>query len=146
MPTSGLQAPLRLPNPPRHSSSDTSKPHTRRHTTGSKPFGAIRFIAKAAEALSASVRGYDHVARIGGDEFAVLVTGMTSAQIHDLVGRIHAAFDLAGVSGSIGHAPYTIVAGFPGAFAEADAAMYEQKRARRGNPGHRPPTPMASSR
>ena len=104
------------------------------------------FIAKAAEALSASVRGYDHVARIGGDEFAVLVTGMTSAQTHDLVGRIHAAFDLAGVSGSIGHAPYTIVAGFPGAFAEADAAMYEQKRARRGNPGHRPPTPMASSR
>lgn len=101
-------------------------------------------IVKAAEALSASVRGYDHVARIGGDEFAVVVTGMTPTQTHELVRRIHAAFDRVGVSGSIGHAPYTIVAGFPGAFAEADAAMYDEKRSRRGTPGRRPPASAAS--
>jgi diguanylate cyclase len=103
-----------------------------------------RHIVKAAEALNSCVRGYDHVARIGGDEFAVVVTGMTPAQTQQLIGRIHSAFTSTGVSGSIGHAPYTIVAGFPGAFAEADAAMDEQKRSRRGIPGRRPPAPVTS--
>lgn len=96
-------------------------------------------IVRAAEALTSCVRGFDHVARIGGDEFAVVVTGMTPTDTTELAARIHATFEAIGVSGSIGHAPYTIVAGFPGAFAAADAAMYEQKRERRGTPGRRHP-------
>lgn len=97
------------------------------------------YIVRAAEALSSCVRATDHVARIGGDEFAIVATGTTPVQTLELVRRLHAALGRAGVPSSIGHAPYTIVAGFPGAFAAADAAMYEQKRARRGTPGRRPP-------
>lgn len=98
-----------------------------------------RHLVRAAGALRSCLRETDYVARIGGDEFALIATSTTPAAASSLVSRLHTALDAAGVSGSIGHAPYTIVAGFPGAFAEADAAMYEQKRERRGIPGRRPP-------
>lgn len=96
-------------------------------------------LVAAAEALTTCLRGYDHIARIGGDEFAIMAGDTTPDEATDLVERIHRAFAQAAVSGSIGHAPYTIVAGFPGAFAAADADMYDQKRHRRGVPGRPPP-------
>lgn len=100
-----------------------------------------RHIVRAARAIRSCLRETDYAARIGGDEFALIATSTTPTAASSLVARIHTALDDEGVSGSIGHAPYTIVAGFPGAFAEADAAMYEQKRERRGMPGRRPPVP-----
>ena len=89
------------------------------------------YIRCAAAALAATVRRDDVLARLGGDEFGIIAVGASPAEAAELVGRAEKALAEAGVSGSVGHAPYTIVAGFPGAWKAADDAMYEQKRRRR---------------
>lgn len=98
---------------------------TRGHEAGD------RHIQRAAEVLAETVRSGDVLARLGGDEFGVLAVGASAQQTVDLVERLEKALDAAGVSGSIGHAPYSVVAGFPGAWQAADRAMYERKRRRR---------------
>lgn len=90
-----------------------------------------RYIITAAEALRGAVREQDAVARLGGDEFGVLMVGCTEAQATDAVQRIYAAFADAGVAGSVGWAPITVLKGFPAGLAEADAAMYANKAERR---------------
>ncbi len=92
-----------------------------------------RYIKRAADILASTVRTLDVVARLGGDEFGVIATDMIPADTQILVDRIISALESAGVSGSVGHAPYTIVAGFRGAFAKADAAMYQDKQRRRSD-------------
>jgi diguanylate cyclase len=92
-----------------------------------------RYIKLAATTLMAAVRGDDLVARLGGDEFGVLAAHTDAAQTAALADRLRAALQAAGVASSVGHAPYTFVAGFPGAWEAADAAMYEDKRRRRQN-------------
>lgn len=91
-----------------------------------------RYIQLAGEVIRYAVRAGDVVARLGGDEFGVLAGNLLPAGCELLVERLMAAFERVGVAGSIGHAFYTVVAGFPGAVAGADAAMYEQKERRRG--------------
>lgn len=81
--------------------------------------------------LAETVRTGDVLARLGGDEFGTLAVGASVEQTVELVERMEKALDQAGVSGSFGHAPYSVVAGFPGAWQAADQAMYEQKRRRR---------------
>ncbi|GAA1854698.1 hypothetical protein GCM10009836_38460 [Pseudonocardia ailaonensis] len=93
-----------------------------------------RYIRSAALALAAVVRDGDVLARLGGDEFGIIAVGATPDEAAELVRRAEAALVAAGVSGSFGHAPYSIVAGFPGAWKAADEAMYAQKRRRRGLP------------
>ena len=93
-----------------------------------------QYILRAARALASTVRSGDVLARLGGDEFGVIAVGCTPEQGAELVVRASHALSAAGVSGSFGHAPYSIVAGFPGAWRAADEAMYEQKRRRRGGP------------
>lgn len=90
-----------------------------------------RHLRAAADAIMSAIRPTDVVARIGGDEFGVLLTNVGPADAMEAIERILAAFDEAGVAASVGHAPYTVIAGFPGAFEVADARMYEQKRHRR---------------
>ncbi|WP_460864992.1 sensor domain-containing diguanylate cyclase [Rhodococcus aerolatus] len=90
-----------------------------------------RYIQRASGALTAAVRPGDVLARLGGDEFGVVAVGADAARAQDLVARLGEALADAGVSGSIGQAPYSVVAGFPGAWAAADEAMYAAKRARR---------------
>ena len=89
------------------------------------------YIRRAGDAIRGAVRSSDIVARLGGDEFGIVAprTGPTEAQ--EVVRRITRSFDAARVSGSIGAAPYTIVAGFPGACRDADSAMYAEKQRRR---------------
>ncbi|QJY49259.1 sensor domain-containing diguanylate cyclase [Pseudonocardia broussonetiae] len=89
------------------------------------------YIRRAAAALARCVRGGDVLARLGGDEFGMLAVGATVEQTVELVERMELALEAAGVSGSFGHAPYSVVAGLPGAWQAADQAMYERKRLRR---------------
>jgi diguanylate cyclase (GGDEF)-like protein len=90
-----------------------------------------RYIQRAAAALRDAVRTCDVVARLGGDEFAVLLRGCPSSRAEQAVARMYDALAAAGVAGSIGWSPITVVRGFPAALAEADAAMYVAKAARR---------------
>jgi diguanylate cyclase (GGDEF)-like protein len=89
------------------------------------------YIRRAGAALSASVKSSDVVARLGGDEFAVLLRSCTEVQAVAATDRMYAALAAAGVAGSIGWAPITVLKGFPAALAEADSAMYAAKAARR---------------
>ena len=89
-----------------------------------------RYIQAAGHALRNSLRGGDALARLGGDEFAMVVRA-TPDNARRLVDRLQSALEAAGVMGSFGFAPYSVVTGFPGACAAADAAMYENKTARR---------------
>jgi diguanylate cyclase (GGDEF)-like protein len=94
-----------------------------------------RHIRRAADVLARTVRGSDVLARLGGDEFGIVAPGMTPEQAGKLVARADRAMRSSGVAGSFGFAPYSVVTGFPGAVQAADSAMYEQKRARRGQRG-----------
>lgn len=95
-----------------------------------------RYIQAAARALRESVKADDVVARLGGDEFAILMRQCTEQQAAIAVNRIYDHLQGSGVAGSLGWAPITVVKGFPAALAEADAAMYAAKQARRSNPGN----------
>ena len=98
---------------------------TRGHDAGD------RYIQAAADTLRSTVRRVDALARLGGDEFAMVVRA-GAAESRELIARLEQALEQAGVLGSFGLAPYSIVSGFPGAVQAADQAMYERKRARRG--------------
>ncbi len=89
------------------------------------------YIKRAGEALRHSVKVSDAVARFGGDEFGVLLRHCTEEDAADVVARMYDALSAQGVAGSIGWAPITVMKGFPAALAEADAAMYAAKAARR---------------
>lgn len=93
------------------------------------------YIRRAGQTLKDCLSREDYIARLGGDEFAIMATDATPEESAAIVDRIYAEFAAAGVAGSIGCAPYTIVAGFPGAFDAADKAMYEEKRRRRASEG-----------
>lgn len=88
-------------------------------------------IQRAADSIRAATRASDIVARLGGDEFGILAADTDSTQAQALVDRLTRRLADGGTPGSIGHAPYTIISGFPGACEDADAAMYEQKRRHR---------------
>jgi diguanylate cyclase (GGDEF)-like protein len=89
------------------------------------------YIRAAARVLDSTVRSGDVLARLGGDEFGIIAVGATAEQAEGWVERAERELERAGVSGSFGHAPYSIVAGFPGAWKAADEAMYVRKRLRR---------------
>lgn len=89
------------------------------------------YLRRAATALGAEIRDADVLARVGGDEFGIVVPNADPAAAEELVARLSVALDAVGVSASIGHAQYAMTEGFAAAWNAADAAMYECKRARR---------------
>ncbi len=102
--------------------------------------GADELLRHVGAELSDAVDGGDCVARIGGDEFAVLVCDKTRAEMASLVERCAAAVQLAAqrsglpglvLSGSIGRATWphdgtTLTA----LLAAADTAMFDAKASR----------------
>ena len=91
------------------------------------------YITAAAGALRRAVRDNDVIARLGGDEFGILLPRCTEANAEAVIARIYAELESAGVAGSVGWAPITVLRGFPAALAEADVAMYAAKRERRAS-------------
>lgn len=87
-----------------------------------------RHLKRVAAALTAAVRSHDPVARVGGDEFAVLLRGCSEEEAHERVAGIAETFADADVSASIGWAAVRADRGFDAAYAEADAAMYADKK------------------
>lgn len=85
-------------------------------------------LRQTATALAGAFRATDVVARIGGDEFAVLAVDYEDATPKVLVDRVRAALDDTGVEASVGVAVHEPGRRLVEVVARADAAMYEQKR------------------
>lgn len=93
-------------------------------------------IRAVAEVLKAVFRPQDTIARVGGDEFAVLLSGAGAPLAQTLVDRVHEHLAAAGLSASIGMA--TAPAAQPGLdltdlLQRADAAMYAAKAVRKNH-------------
>ena len=86
----------------------------------------------AAEAIKRATRTTDIVARLGGDEFAVLGVECNLTDASMLLDRLRREFEAAGIAASIGFAMRRPKEGIAKAYASADAAMYEEKRRRKG--------------
>ena len=83
-----------------------------------------------ARALGAVTRATDVVARVGGDEFAILAVDTDLVTGRVLVERIAEALDEAGVRASIGLAERDPETGLGTAWSDADRRMYAAKRRR----------------
>jgi len=94
------------------------------------------YIRRAGAVLRATARDVDVVARLGGDEFGLLLVDCTESMAKRFVGRLYDELDVAGVAGSVGWAPISVLRGFPAALVEADAAMYAAKSERRAARRH----------
>lgn len=100
-----------------------------------------RAIREAARILAESCRGSDIVARVGGDEFVVLVTGAPAGGVEKLEARIQLAIEQHNAGApeeqrlamSIGHAicPPGAACTVASLFAIADRAMYQAKARRK---------------
>lgn len=87
----------------------------------------------AATALVKASRATDLVARVGGDEFAILAVDTDLATGRVLVERLAHALKRAGVRASLGLAERTSEHGLDAAWSEADRRMYATKRRRGGS-------------
>lgn len=85
-------------------------------------------IRKAATAIQSVIRSEDVAARVGGDEFTILVTECYCAD--SLVERLKAALESVNVQASIGAVARLATGTLNDAWESADAQMYSAKRTR----------------
>ncbi|HUS24379.1 MAG TPA: GGDEF domain-containing protein [Candidatus Binatia bacterium] len=88
-------------------------------------------IKRAGNALRGAARRDDYLARLGGDEFAYLAVGCEPQHAHIVLSRLSHALEKAEVQASLGYAMRDLAGSLTAAFAEADHAMYQHKRARK---------------
>ncbi len=93
-------------------------------------FAGDQLIVQAATVLRSVARRHDVAARVGGDEFSLLAVECDRAQSVVLMGRLRRAFAEAGIEASMGWEPRDPAKGLEVAWADADSAMYIDKRAR----------------
>ena len=91
-------------------------------------------LRRTAACIQGAVRDVDNVARIGGDEFAVLAIECDAATAETIAKRIEDAWLAEGIRTSWGIAMRKPTSGLDGAMAEADRLMYEMKAIRRTTP------------
>ena len=87
-----------------------------------------QLIYQAAQTIDAAVREQDIIARVGGDEFAVLAIECNAVEIQALAERVQSSLAEADISASIGCAARHPSKGLAVAVEEADQKMYEHKR------------------
>lgn len=97
-----------------------------------------RLLVRAAQAMSSAVRSKDPFARIGGDEFVLLLRQCPEPAATARARVIRRALADAGVAAAVGVATAQPGQGLRAALAEADRAMYAQKRSASARLG--PPT------
>lgn len=73
------------------------------------------------------VREHDVVARVGGDEFALLAVECDEAQARAFVGRVREALERNGIRASVGVALRSRESDLSRAWHHADERMYEDK-------------------
>lgn len=88
-------------------------------------------IRRSADCIRRAVRDIDKVARIGGDEFAILTIECDENTANTITKRIEDAWSAEGIRASWGMAVRNPNSGLKGAMAEADRLMYEMKANRR---------------
>jgi diguanylate cyclase (GGDEF)-like protein len=88
-------------------------------------------IAAAARCLREAARSGDTVARVGGDELAVLAVDCDRTGSAELAARIARTLAANGIQASLGHATSDPTRPLERTWEAADSAMYEDKQARR---------------
>jgi diguanylate cyclase (GGDEF)-like protein len=100
-------------------------------------------LVRAARALSRAVRDSDAVARIGGDEFAILAVGVGAAELDRLCMRADKALRDAQVEATLGTGLRTSEQTLEQAYRAADLAMLQLKQGKRARvPGGPAGTPF----
>ena len=90
-----------------------------------------RLLQAAAHCLTNNLRSQDILARIGGDEFAVLAIEATGEMTQEICARLQQQMEKNGLSASMGWAARSPQSTLFQAAIEADLQMYRQKNLRR---------------
>ncbi len=101
-------------------------------------------LQSAASQLASQLRSSDLLARVGGDEFALLVFNPTAQGLEELVERLRRTLKQAGIEASIGSSLSEANASLDQAWAEADQAMYRVKSGAPGSSPRRSPDPSTT--
>ena len=99
----------------------------RRVNSGSGHAGGDDVLVTTAAVLAGRMRSVDFVARIGGDEFGVLMPETTAAEAVTVLGDLRAALTAAGITASFGIGQRRNNTGLPAAWRAADVEMYADK-------------------